>query len=52
MGETCIEALIFGLSQENLGFECGLYRTYIGSIEREETNLSRKYGRANYHTSL
>lgn len=29
-----------GISQEELGFEAGLHRTYIGSIERAEQNVS------------
>jgi transcriptional regulator with XRE-family HTH domain len=30
---------IFGWSQEELGLECGLKRTYIGALERLEVNL-------------
>ena len=29
-----------GLSQERLGFEAGVHRTFVGGVERGEVNIS------------
>jgi len=41
MGEVIRkQRLALGFSQESLADECGVHRTYMGSIERGERNIS------------
>jgi transcriptional regulator with XRE-family HTH domain len=41
LGERLKELRIgLGISQEELADRCGLHRTYVGSVERGERNLS------------
>lgn len=39
-----------GLTQEQLGYECGLHRTYVGQIERAEKNITLKKYREDCET--
>lgn len=39
-GEIRRKRLEFGISQEKLAALCDLHRTYVGSVERGERNIS------------